>query len=246
MDNISREALAVKADRSREDKFIEANRKFIFSCSYHVLHRFITEQDDAYITAMLAFHEAVGAYDEQKGEFLPFAGMIIKRRLYDELRKDKGELVIGPDVFDGTKPFDESSQAERQTAAKLNALSGEEASLSDEKAAVREEIAEAQCLLAKYGFSFFDLIDCSPKSLKTREVCKRAIVCVLRPGEIYEKMRRTKQLPVKELVEASGVPRKKIERHRKYIMAVAELLTGDFPHLNEYLRDVRKLLAETE
>ena len=30
--------------------------------------------------------------------------------------------------------------------------------------------------------------------------------------------------------------------HAYALMAVAELLTGDFPHLNEYLRDIRKEL----
>ena len=243
MEKSSREALEVKADRSKESKFIDAHRKFIAACAYNALHRYITEQDDAYSTALMAFHEAIGSYDESKGEFLPFAGLIIKRRLYDELRKDKGEVVIEPEVFAGTKAFEDSSATERQASVKLNALSREQSDDEDAKAAVKEEIAEAQELLAKYGFSFFDLVDCSPKSQKTREAAKRAIICVLRPGEIYEKMKRTKQLPIKELAEASGVSKKKIERHRKYIMAVAELLTGDFPHLNEYLRDIRKELT---
>ncbi len=242
MDTTSREALAVKADSSKVDGFISAHKGFIISCAYRTLNHYVTEQDDAYAVALTAFHEAIGSYDEQKGEFLPFAGLIIKRRLYDDLRKRRDEVAVEPETFEGTKRFEESSSVDRQASAKINQMSANAADRQDEREAVREEIAEAQALLGKYGFSFFDLVDVSPKSQKTREACKQAIICVLRPGEIYEKMKKTKQLPIKELVEASGVPRKKIERHRKYIMAVAELLTGDFPHLNEYLRDIRKEL----
>ncbi len=242
MDETSREALAVKADSSKVDQFIGAHKGFIISCAYRTLNHYVTEQDDAYAIALTAFHEAIGSYDGGKGEFLPFAGLIIKRRLVDDLRRQRDEVVLEPETFEGTKKFEESSSFDKQASAKINEMSANEAACRDEKTAIREEIAEAQALLAGYGFSFFDLIEVSPKSKKTREVCRQAIICVLRPGEIYEKMKKTKQLPIKELVEASGVPRKKIERHRKYIMAVAELLTGDFPHLNEYLRDIRKEL----
>ncbi len=243
MDKISREALAVKADARKADKFIEAHKGYIISCAYHALNRYITESDDAYAISLGAFHEAIRTYDGEKGEFLPFAGLIIKRRLYDDLRKQKDEVVIEPETFEGAKRYEESSSFDKQTSAKINELSADEAARTDERVAVREEIMEAQEVLSKYGFSFFDLTDCSPKSVKTRESCKNAIICVLRPGEIYEKMKKTKQLPIKELAEASGIPKKKIERHRKYIMAVAELLTGDFPHLHEYLKDIREELT---
>jgi len=53
-------------------------------------------------------------------------------------------------------------------------------------------------------------------------------------------MRLKKLLPIRELSEESGVVRKILDRHRKYIIAGAEILDGDFPILASYLRSVRE------
>jgi RNA polymerase sigma factor len=38
----------------------------------------------------------------------------------------------------------------------------------------------------------------------------------------------------------SQVPRKILERHRKYIVAAIEILSGEYPYLAEYLRYIRE------
>ena len=46
---------------------------------------------------------------------------------------------------------------------------------------------------------------------------------------------RSRQLPVKYLVSELGIPRKLVERYRKYIIAVAVIHAGDYPALQEYI-----------
>ena len=48
-------------------------------------------------------------------------------------------------------------------------------------------------------------------------------------------MIRKKALPMKELSKNSGVDRKTLERHRKYLIAVALILMEDLPHMAEYV-----------
>ena len=112
----------------------------------------------------------------------------------------------------------------------------------DAARAARAEIAEMQAILAQYGISFFDLADASPKAEKTKQACCKAVVALLKNEELLIKMRKNKALPMKELEAASGVARKILDRHRRYIIAAAEILSGEYPVLAEYLGYIRKAL----
>ena len=112
----------------------------------------------------------------------------------------------------------------------------------DPAAAAREEIAAAQEILRPYGFSFFDLAESSPKAGKTKDACCKAVLALLKNEELLDKMRKNKALPMKELELASGVARKILDRHRRYIIAAAEILSGEYPVLAEYLGYIRKAL----
>ena len=112
----------------------------------------------------------------------------------------------------------------------------------DPAQAAREEIAAAQAILKPYGFSFFDLAESSPKAEKTKQACCKAVVALLKNEELLIKMRKNKALPMKELEAASGVARKILDRHRRYIIAAAEILSGEYPVLAEYLEYIRKAL----
>ena len=57
-------------------------------------------------------------------------------------------------------------------------------------------------------------------------------------------MRSNLELPMKELVKYSGAPRKIIEKHRKYIIAAAEILNGEFPELGEYFSYISKVIRK--
>ena len=45
-----------------------------------------------------------------------------------------------------------------------------------------------------------------------------------------------------ELAKKAGVHKKILERHRKYIIAAAEILNGEYPLLAEYMNYIRKAL----
>jgi len=86
-------------------------------------------------------------------------------------------------------------------------------------------------VLAAYGFSFMDLADCSPKAQKTKAACAKAVSFLLARPMLKAEMRNSKQVPIKIVEKNTGLPRKIIERHCKYIIAVVEILNGDYPYI---------------
>ncbi len=249
MDAIDQAAVAAKTDEAVLETLILDHKRFILGCAAKAAGRFLTDSDDEWSVALMAFHEAVGAYREDKGHFETFASTVIRRRVIDYLRSQQKyapELSVSPESFGGELEEDSSGLdlEVRSTAAKL-------ADDSDENqpgtSAARDEIDAVQAILKDYGFSFFELTECSPKAGKTKDQCGKAIavLMLLEHPPLMQKLRRTRSLPIKELCMASGVSKKLLERHRKYIIAAAEILDGDFPILGEYLSYIRKAVTKT-
>jgi RNA polymerase sigma factor len=102
------------------------------------------------------------------------------------------------------------------------------------------EIEAITQILEKYGFSFLDLVACSPKANKTKAACAEVVTYILSSPVLIEEMRVSKQLPAKLIVKNVGLPRKILDRHRKYIVAAVEILHGDYPYLSDYLSFIRE------
>jgi RNA polymerase sigma factor len=61
---------------------------------------------------------------------------------------------------------------------------------------------------------------------------------LIEDDELREFLFHKKQLPVKQLEAKVAVSRKTIERNRKYIIAMAIILSGEFLYLKEYIKGV--------
>lgn len=105
---------------------------------------------------------------------------------------------------------------------------------------IKEEIEAVNTELRKFGFSFFDLAECSPKSTKTKNACKQAVLYILDNKTVIKEIYETKQLPIKIIQKNTNLPRKLIERHRKYIIAMVEIFSGEYPFLADYVSYIRK------
>lgn len=238
-DSLSAQVLAAKNDEKKLEALIRRSRRFILGCASRTTHRFITESDDEWSIALIAFHEAVKTYEPDKGAFKQFAALVIRRRLLDELgRVSRRSAEIAADLSGGGDEDDESVSSVRLEAEKK--MSEEAVRQQEEQTSVRDEIEAAGQLLGRYGISFFDLAECSPKAQKTKDACAAVVRALLADRALFEKMRSTGALPAARLCEITGVSKKIPENHRKYIIAAAEILNGDLPQLAEYLRYIRK------
>ena len=159
---MNNDALRARQDEERMDAFIRQNRRFILGCAHKTLHRFVSESDDEWSIALIAFHEAVQSYDSGKGSFKSFAALVIKRRLMDYMdSQSKYRREVGADLS-GAEPDRESAAPVELQAARAVAEKSMESSASE--AAMRDEIEALGGVLQGYGFSFFDLADCSPRA----------------------------------------------------------------------------------
>ena len=226
---------AIKAQKDERDleQFIDEFEVFILHTAHKGSGKYITKRDDQWSVALSAFHEAVKAYDYDKGSFVPFAETVIKRRLYDNIRKQsRYDCEIPIDSYTAENEMEGDS-----LSVKLEVMTKAVTVQTNDARLEVESITE---VLKEYGFSFFDLVEVSPKAGKTKAACAAAIRYLCQNQLLLNEMRKSKTLPLKLLEKNSHVPRKVLERHRKYIIAGAEIISGDYPILSEYLRSVRE------
>ena len=235
---LNRLAMAAASDERKREELIYSNEQTILRTASSACRRFVSKSDDEWSVALGAFSKAVDVYSREKGDFLPFAQMLIKRELIDYSRSQKNtlrEVTVSPHVLEG------GGEPEEDTEGVYLAVVKSSREASDHS--LREEILAANELLSTYGFRFFDLTECSPQQDKTRKECAAAIRTVLTDSALFTALEKTRKLPVKALAAVSGVSRKTLDRYRKYIIMAVLILDGDYPQLAEYLKFVKEAQA---
>lgn len=235
MREIDERAILASKNADELNRFLLDFDAYILKCLSKITGRFITTSDDEWAIGISAFAEAVKTYSFEKGSFLSFAEIVIRRRMTDFFRKQSKfqyEFPVNPYVFTGE--LDEEQEKISVTAEIVSKTKDfPDTSLKDEIEAITSEFAP-------YGFSFYDLISCSPKSQKTKNACSIAIKYMATNPILLSEMRKSKNLPLKIIEKNGKIPRKIMERHRKYIIAAVEIITGDYPCLAEYMWSFRE------
>ena len=221
MEDIRQKIEKAKRDEDCFAELVREYEKHILYAAYRTVGHYVSKSDDEWSVAMMAFYEAVRSYDAEKGSFVKFSEMVIRRRVIDQLQhhgKYRPEVTADIEEEFSNEPAPEPSGTDNPVRDEIEAFSG---------------------LLEEYGLVFRDLAKSSPKSRKTKHSCALAVQALLEHPELARQMRSRRTLPMKQIEEISGVPRKILDRHRKYIIAAAEILLGDYPHLQEYVRYIR-------
>lgn len=201
-------------DSLEMDELIREWEFFILKTAVQVCKRYIKKTDEEWSVSIQAFLEAVRRYDLERGAFIPFARRIIHNRLVDHFRKqERKNREVPLEELDNLSKPDGYDTQER----------------------MRDEIQALGQVLMLYGMDYSDLAAASPKSEKTKTACRKVLVVLRENPEMQLKIREKGLLPVKILALNTGVPRKTIERHRKYLIAAVEILTGDYPCLSAYI-----------
>ncbi len=104
---------------------------------------------------------------------------------------------------------------------------------------LKAEIEKLSVELDKYNIDFEELVLCSPKAKKTSLACKEAIKYIIDNPAILNQVNEKLRLPIKEIEKECKLPRKLLDRHRKYIIAVVKILTGNYVYLQEYVSSIK-------
>lgn len=232
---IIQQVYAAKQDVQAADRLIGTYLPFIKAETAKFLKRPpIDGHDDELSIAMIAFHEAIGGYSRTRGAFLKYAAMLIRSRLIDYSRREqRHSRVISLDAPAGeTATLGETLANEKEPH--------EETVTRD---ATRAEIEELTKQMQKFGVTLSDIADNCPKQQRTLGACRKALQFARENPELLESLLQTKKLPIGQLTTGSGVERKTLERHRKYMVALLLIYTNGYEIIRGHLKQVMKGVA---
>jgi len=190
MRNIDENVLQAQKDNQYLEEFIKEYEVFILHTAHKGAGKYITKRDDQWSVALSAFHEAVKSYNFDKGAFLPFAETVIKRRLYDYSRKESRhdcEVLIDSYTF-------ENDLNEEDASIKFEVM---KKTADSQESNAKLEIQMISETLQKYGITFLELAEASPKAGKTKAVCGSAVMYLAQNSLLRNEMRSEKTLPLK-------------------------------------------------
>ncbi len=225
LENINEQVMIIKNDKERINLFINEYKQFIIAYCNKSLKRYVDiNNDDEYSIALMAFYESIKSYDISKGSFFSYAQRVIKFRLIDYYRKNKtllNEKSIEEDKENKDKFFLNQSieNYEKQDISYLRKL----------------EIESLIGELFQYNITFKDLIKVSPKWKSTRKQYNEIINYIIKNREIIEEICLNNKIPIAKIQKNTNIPRKTIERSRKYIISVLIILLGDYQYIREYI-----------
>lgn len=231
-------AVNAKDDEDSMNKLISQYENFILKCASAAARSYISKSDDEWSIALAAFTEAVKNYSSEKGSFLNFAELVIRRRIIDYIRSKSRyapEILVKPSLFESDAEEEEDYPIQSEIAKKV---------LAEADNSLKMEIVLINEIFSGYGFSFMDLAGCSPKAHKTKRSCAKVVAFMLKNPILISEMKVKRQLPLNLIEKNTKVPRKLLERHRKYIIAAVEIMSGDYPHLAGYMRYIREELEK--
>lgn len=231
--NLADRVAQAKISRSTEDTLIQDYLPFIRSEASRFLGRTLMDNDDELSIALIAFHEAIHNYDEEKGTFLSLASLTIKSRLTDYFRKEKrhmGHVSMNTPVGDTDTEMGDLIISEEDSPADRIIT----------RDATRQEIAELAAQMADFGVSLSDVADNCPKQERNKAICLRAMQYARENTDILDEFLCTKRLPLAKLSEGSRTVRKTLERHRKYLIALLLICTNGYEIIRGHLKQVLK------
>ncbi len=222
---------ARSGDAAAREELIRAYTPLVLRVGSQVTGRYLTVgRDEEVSVGLIALNEAIDKYDPDKGgAFVPFAELVIRRRLVDFYRRSKGRAEVPLSEF----------ETEDDEGNALHGLEMQEAIAEHQRQVEaeerRQEIARYARRLAEFGIRFSDLVQASPKHADARERAMAIARLVAEDPLLAQHLLTRRELPLKQLEPRAGVSRKTLERQRKYIIAVALLLLEDFVYLRGYI-----------
>lgn len=231
-EDIGARVCAVKGDARKADELVRDYLPFITSeTAKFMARRPVVGVDDELGIAMFAFHEATQIYDRQRGAFLPLAARMIRNRLIDYRRREaRHTRVVSLDA-----PRFEGDDEEGKTLLEHVDSGHDEIGDRHMREATRTEIEEFTQLLVSFDVKLTDVADNCPKQERTLAACRHALAYAREHRELLERLERTGKLPLADLAEGSGVERKTLERHRRYLVALLLAYTNGFEIIRGHL-----------
>ena len=223
-------AKVAKLSKDEMERLIDDFKAFLHARVYrYAFQSDESQKEEMFGTAMMAFYESIQKYDAEKGHFFPFANKIVCERLIDYNRKafrSRGATVPLED--------EDEDQTSSQSAA-INKISVHTYEAQRSQESLVEEIEQLKAELSVWGITMASLARQSPKHKKLREEYKMIVSTIIQAPDIIQTIQIKRYFPIKAISAISGLPPKKLERARNFILASVIIKMGDYQYLSEYL-----------
>ncbi|WP_298198430.1 RNA polymerase sigma-I factor [Desulfosporosinus sp.] len=219
-EQVSRETLisAKSGDALVREELIRSHKAFIARVTSKICCRYLTwDNDDELSIALLAFNEAIDNFDPHGGaSFHSFVQMVIRRRLVDYFRKEgkHQHLSLSPMNLED----EELSRYDLDTTK-------EQYQENENQDAFAEVVENYVRVLWYYKVTLDDLLKVSPKQRDSKQTLLQAALALSNNPGLMAYLKTHRLLPIKELEALTGVKRKALEKGRKYLIALALILS---------------------
>ena len=227
----SRAAVAKKSNDEME-RLIEEFKPFLYARVARYAPRSGPDlRDEMFSAALMAFYEAIRSYDAEKGHFFPFANQVVCQRLIDFIRSSYRHAgrTVPLDDEDEDQPPGQSSNIVELSLRTYDAQRKQEQLI--------DEIEQFKTELTMWGITMDSLAKQSPKHKQLRDAYRKAVAALSQSADIVQTIQVKRYFPVKAAAEITGLPQKKLERARTFILASLIIRLGDYTCLSDYVID---------
>lgn len=219
-------ARAKDGDADAREELIRRYTPFVLATVSRATGRYISLSDDEASIGLIAFNEAINSFKIDGGSnFLTLAETIVRRRLIDYNRRESRQ----------NRRLYLQEMEHEMAAAIAEPVSPDSMELIVEIADRKREIEQYKKELSNYGITLKELVHASPQHRDARDRALGAARVVVDNPFFRQYLIERKALPLKALEKAVEASRKTLERHRKYIIAVAVMIMGDYEYLTDYI-----------
>lgn len=226
MDALIERIESAKTDKKAMDNLVSDYLPFIKK-TISELDNLGMEYDDRLSLALLSFMVSVKHYKPDKGSFIKYAATSIRHRLIDECKK---QLNYQNKIIQIFPEGDDDTEYTLTDKASIIAYQ-----LETEREDLTEEIDEFSGQLMGYSITFDELAKICPRQKRARNLCNTVGRYAADTEHIRVNLLKHRRLAQSELAEKFDLSEKTIEKHRKYIVALILLYSGDYPYIRSFL-----------
>lgn len=200
-------------NKEKRNELIKEYIPFILGCVSKTTKRYVrTENDEEYLIGLTAFDEAIDRFDEERGAFLSYAGLLISSRVMDYLRKEK-------------RHYDKTEYDEIIVLNQIERI--------DEDLVL--EIEEFKRSLSKFSIELESLVESAPKHEATRINTTRLGKQICNEEELVSKLYRSKRLPIPDIILRFKASKKTLRTFKNFIIAIIIVVHEKLDRIESYL-----------
>lgn len=231
MDELTGRIAAAKRDNGQLDKLISdylpfMKKEITRSGGYGI------EYDDCLSLAMLVFMNCVWQYEADKGGFLNYYSVALRNRLIDEgkkqARREKHIEIVRTQQDGSEMDWDADISADRYNREK-------------ERQGLAEEITLLTQELEPFGITYRELAKSAPKQKRSRALCMLAAQEIIEDPALKKTLFDTRRIAQSEVARRLGVSEKTVEKYRRYIVALAVIIAGEYPQIRAFIPDEKEV-----